>query len=362
MSFPSTVLVYEFFSGGGCPAGEIPVGLAAEALGMLWALLTDFRRWDGVRTMTALDARFEERVPRLNRKTLPADHVFSVSHYDHRKIYLSLLKQCDAAIIIAPETDGILAWLTAQAETAGIPVLGSNSSAIAIAGDKAACHQLFDIANLPNPATRTASFESAHQVAEETGCPLVVKPIDGVGSEGTYLVAHISDLPAVLASVRRITAHNQILVQSFAKGIHVSVSLLAAAGRSLPLSLNRQLIEAGSPFKYLGSEVPFAHRAGGSGVDLACSAVSLIPGLTGYVGVDLVLTEDAALLIEINPRLTTSYIALRQVTPVNLAKAISEACLTGVLPDRIPISGRAVIRKDDPASWNLTYKMGANPF
>ena len=90
--------------------------------------------------------------------------------------------------------------------------------------------------------------------------------------------------------------------------------------------------------------------------------MSLIPGLTGYVGVDLVLTEDSALLIEINPRLTTSYIALRQVTPVNLAKAISEACLKGVLPDRIPISGPAVIKKDNPDSWNLASKMGTPPF
>ena len=121
----------------------------------------------------------------------------------------------------------------------------------------------------------------------------------------------------------------------------------------LPLSLNRQLIEVGSPFKYLGSEVPFDHKACRIGVELACSAVSLIPGLNGYIGVDLVLTEDSARLIEINPRLTTSYIALRQVTSVNLAKAISEACLTGIFPDRVPLDGRAVIRKDDPGSWNL---------
>ena len=65
-----------------------------------------------MRTITALDSRFEERVPGLNRKTLPADQVFSVSQSDHREIYLSLLNRCDAAIIIAPETDEVLAWLT----------------------------------------------------------------------------------------------------------------------------------------------------------------------------------------------------------------------------------------------------------
>ncbi len=308
-----------------------------------------------MRTITALDSCFEERVPGLNRKTLPADQVFSVSQSDPREIYLSLLKHCDAAIIIAPETEAVLAWLTSQAELAGIPVLGSSSSAVAIAGDKASCHQLFNIAKLPNPATHTAGFASAHQVAERTGFPLVVKPVDGVGSEGVHLVTGISGLPAILASVRRIASNNQILIQSFVNGTHVSVSLLAAAGRILPLSLNRQLIEAGSPFRYFGSEVPFEHQVGGIAVELACSAVRLIPGLSGYVGVDMVLTEDSAQLIEINPRLTTSYIALRQVTPVNLAAAISQACLTGQLPDYVPLSGRTVIRKDDSASWNLTW-------
>lgn len=331
----------------------MPAGLAAEALGMLWALLTDFRHWGLVRTITALDSRFEERIPGLNRKTLPADQVFSVSQSDHREVYLSLINRCDAAIIIAPETDGVLEWLTAQAEKAKIPVLGSCSSAVAVAGNKAACHRLFNRANLPNPATRTSSFESAHQAAEETGCPLVIKPVDGIGSEGAHLVSRISDVSAVLESIRRVTLHNEILVQSFVKGIHVSVSILAASGRFLPLSLNQQLIEVGSPIRYIGSEVPFEHRAGGLGIELACSAVSLISGLKGYVGVDLVLTEDSAQLIEINPRLTTSYIGLRQVTTVNLAKAITEACLNGVFPVGIPFSGRTVIKKADPTSWAL---------
>jgi len=51
-----------------------------------------------------------------------------------------------------------------------------------------------------------------------------------------------------------------------------------------------------------------------------------VPGLRGYVGVDLVLgpnddgNEDW--VIEINPRLTTSYIGLRVVAKANLAEAM----------------------------------------
>jgi predicted ATP-grasp superfamily ATP-dependent carboligase len=353
MSSASTVFIYEFFTGGGCPAGELPSGLAAEALGMLWALLADFRRWGAVRTITALDPRFEERVPGLNRTTLPADEVVCALPIEHEATYLSLLKRCDAVLVIAPETNGILAGLTAQAEIAGIPLLGSSASAAAAAGDKAACSRIFRLAKLPIPKTRAASFISAPQVAKEMGFPLVIKPLDGVGSEGVCRVDCLSDLPAALAILCQVTSHERILLQSYISGIHASVSLLIAEGRCLPLSLNRQLIEAGSPFQYHGSQVPFEHRLGKQALGLACSAVSLIPGLNGYVGVDLILEKDLVQLIEINPRLTTSYIGLRQVAQINLAQAIWEACRKGVLPDRVPLIGQVVIRKDDPDSWGL---------
>jgi tyramine---L-glutamate ligase len=353
MSAMPTVLVYEFFTGGGCPEGPLPGGLASEALGMLWASLADFRSWGAVHTVTPLDPRFNECVPGLNRKTLPAGEVVCALHGNHEAIYNSLLKRCDAVLIIAPETNGILARLTAQAEIAGKTVLGSSASAVATAGDKAACGMLFHRAKLPTPKTRMADFASASRIAKQLGCPLVVKPIDGIGSEGVFRLDRVSELPAILDSIRKVTDHDRILLQSYVDGIPASVSLMVSNGRSLFLSLNRQLMEIGSTFRYLGSQTPYDHPARNDAIALAGSAVRKIPGLRGYVGVDMVLTDNAPQLIEINPRLTTSYIALRQIARVNLAEAIWNACRNGVLPDCIPLSGQVAIKKDDPASWGL---------
>jgi hypothetical protein len=360
MSSASTVLVYEFFSGGGSSAGEMPEGLAAEALGMLWAVLQDFRQWGAVRTITALDPRFEQRIPGLCRKTLPADEVICAAAGDHDEVYLSLLKRCDAVLVIAPETDGILSRLSEQAETEGIPLLGCSAAAVATAGNKAVCSRLFDLANLPAPKARTATYSTAAHVAAQVGCPLVIKPLDGVGCDGVCQLNSLSDLPEILALIRLSTGQEQVLLQSLVNGTHASVSLLVAEGGCRPLSLNLQLIEAGAPYQYLGSRVPFQHPLSDQALELARSAVGLIPGLKGYVGVDLVLAEDHAELIEINPRITTSYIGLRQVAPMNLAQAIWDACMTGVLPESFPLKGDVVIRKDDPASWsfrvNRTHK------
>ena len=54
-----------------------------------------------------------------------------------------------------------------------------------------------------------------------------------------------------------------------------------------------------------------------------------MPATQGYVGIDLVLgsAEDgsADVVVEINPRLTTSYVGLRQLLKTNLAAAMIEA-------------------------------------
>jgi predicted ATP-grasp superfamily ATP-dependent carboligase len=353
MSSAPTVFVYEFFTGGGCSPGKLPEGLADEALGMLWALLADFRIWGGVRTIAALDPCFENRIAGLSRKTLPADEVVSVSHGRHEVTYLSLIKRCDAVLVVAPETGGALSKLTSLVETAGVPLLGSSAAAAAAAGDKGWCGRIFRRAGLPIPETKEAGFAAASEAVRKLNLPLVIKPVDGVGSEGIFLLRNPADLSSILAKVRRTTSQDRILLQTLAVGIPVSVSLLVCGNRCLPLSLNRQLVQADSPFIYRGSRVPFHHKKSAHALELACKSAALIPGLKGYVGVDLVLSQNGACLIEINPRLTTSYIALRRVSRINLAEAIWEACMKGILPDRVPLEGQAEIIKEDPKSWGL---------
>ena len=66
--------------------------------------------------------------------------------------------------------------------------------------------------------------------------------------------------------------------------------------------------------------------------ELGQRAVALVPGMQGYVGVDLVFGEETCWLIEINPRVTTSYVGLRRVVGINMAAAIWRACRDGSLP------------------------------
>src|SRR5262249_61768670 len=92
----------------------------------------------------------------------------------------------------------------------------------------------------------------------------------------------------------------------------------------------------GGGSRYGGGGRPRPPPRGGRARRLARRAAAGVPGLGGYVGVDLVLgsaedgSEDAA--IEINPRLTTSYAGLRALARFNLAEALLAVVQGQALP------------------------------
>ena len=66
-------------------------------------------------------------------------------------------------------------------------------------------------------------------------------------------------------------------------------------------------------------------------IRLARRAIGAVPGLAGFVGVDLILGRECGCpidtVVEINPRLTTSYVGLRALARENLAERWLEAML-----------------------------------
>jgi predicted ATP-grasp superfamily ATP-dependent carboligase len=343
MVSPPKIFVHEFISGGGWPEGELPPSLVGEGYAILWALLSDFQSWGAAHTVTTLDSRLWPR-----RDELPAGEFVALGPSDYEAGFQSILSQCNAALIVAPETGGLLARLNTKILKAGVLLLGCTPKASALAGNKAACDRIFRKAGLPIPPTRVVRPTLASQAAAELGYPLVVKPLDGVGCEGLVLVNSLEQLQPAVETARKSSQRKEILLQSFVSGNHASVSLLASSKGILPLSLNGQRIEAGQPFNYQGGVIPYSHPAAQRALELAQAAARLLPGLRGYFGVDLVLGPEGGTIIEINPRITTSYIGLRQVLKANLAELIWKACILDELPEHVDLAGQAVFRKDDP--------------
>ena len=166
--------------------------------------------------------------------------------------------------------------------------------------------------------------------------PIVVKPARGAGCRGVALVRNGRELCQAIDVARDRRGKGAVLLQQYVAGAAASVSLLSDGSRSVALSVNGQAIRTLHAFSYRGGRVPFDHPLATRAAATAIRACEALPGLRGYVGVDLVLTRSEAIVIEVNPRLTTAYVGVRSALDANVADLALSAC-AGILPVPPPV-------------------------
>jgi len=93
----------------------------------------------------------------------------------------------------------------------------------------------------------------------------------------------------------------------------------------------------------------------------AQTVVEAVRGLKGYVGVDITLSKEGPVVMEVNPRLTTSYVGLRRVVNFNPAEAIVDAAIRRELPKNVQKRGYTFFSKVEVPSCTQiiaeTYKL-----
>ena len=316
------LLVHEYFSGGGCAGRRVPAPLLREGAAMRDALAADLARLARHRVLVTVDPRFP-----LRRRPAGVEEIAIGARQAGLRRWI---RPGDALWLVAPETDGCLERLAADAEAAGVELLGPSAWAIRQAANKARLAKRLGRHRLPHPPTRLiASPREALDAAREIGLPAVVKPARGAGCEGVRLARTARELLEALPRARRLGGASGVLVQRFVAGTHASVSLLCHGRRSVALAVNAQTLDP--RFAYRGGVTPLAHPLARRATAVARRACRALPGLKGYVGVDLVLTDSEAVVIEVNPRLTTAYLGVRAALDVNVAGLALAAC-AGRLP------------------------------
>lgn len=300
------VLVCEYVTGGGLsddPGAAPLAALLAEADLMAAALADDLMAVPGVQVTLARDVRLLP--PRVSATLL------RVSPGDPWDVWERALVGHDALWPLAPETGGLLERMTRMAGDAGVRLLGSTPDAVAVAASKRATAEALAAAGIP--VVTTAAPDSPPDSAHGW----VVKPDDGVGAEG---VRRIADA-AGLAWWRGTGAAAGMVVQPYVPGEAASLSVLCREGRAWLLSVNAQRIAIGPDgvFAYHGSGVGALARRADELRPLAAAVAAALPGLWGYIGIDVVLGADGPQVVDVNPRLTTSYVGLRRALGVNPA-------------------------------------------
>lgn len=260
---------------------------------------------EGRAMRSAIAADFE-MVPGVELIPFPDD----VPPAGHTDTFTRLAGAADWSLIIAPETGGELERLARLVLTAGGKLLGPSPDAIRTATDKLLLGHIWTHSGVPTPHQFTSD--------EPVRFPAVCKPRDGCGSDETYLVRSADELAALPPDPNR-------LIQEYLPGQPASVAFILGWNQLIQLPPTFQHLSTDGRFRYLGGELPLPPELAQRALEVGRLALSGGIGLFGYFGVDLVLGErDVA--IEINPRLTTSYVGLRAMAETNLAGALLDVC------------------------------------
>jgi predicted ATP-grasp superfamily ATP-dependent carboligase len=282
------------------------------------ALLRDLLQISNLTILTTHDAR----LPAPTQQSLVLSEVID-EKADRWKIWEECISHCDATWVIAPETDGILLRLTKMIEHHGKVLLGCGSSAIMQCASKETSYQLFNTLPYPTPVTYRRQAWQALHASQQLGA-WVCKQDDGVGAEDSACFENIDALNTFMQ-----TRQHSHVIQPYVQGQTASLSMLCKKGQAWLLSANLQKTERlashnleATQFIYTGSIVNGMVEHWQAFEEIAQQIAYALPDLSGYVGVDVIVNDQTIWLLEINPRLTSSYPALAEATDCNPAQLV----------------------------------------
>jgi predicted ATP-grasp superfamily ATP-dependent carboligase len=307
------VFVYEYLSGGGLldGDGEAIGDLMTMGLAMRDALTADLLQLADCATTVATcskaplpDGRAAAAVPESGEPPLD----FVARQADRH----------DCTWVVAPETDGLLEGFCRIVDPARW--IGCDAAAIHLATGKRATLMRLAGHGIATPL----AFAHVPEVDR-----WVVKPDDGAGAVATRV--HLNQDAAWEDWTLRSRQGVAMTIEPWIAGEPLSLSLLCGSEGAEVLSVNRQhiVVDGDGMLSFEGVEPNVmppddprmrALRA------LATQVASQLPGLRGFVGIDLVWHAHCGpVLIELNPRVTSAYVGLSASLGRNLAADILQA-------------------------------------
>ena len=241
----------------------------------------------------------------------------------------------DVMMLIAPECGGNLVSLLQLIQNGPwnhVRCLNVDSRVAATFSDKRATAEWLRTYRISTPETKAISdvrafgfLQRRTRIAEYC----VLKPRDGVGSERVNV---ISLGRAEFATLREDSheADTGWVLQPLIPGDACSIGLIGGGADrpTMILPAARQDVRnEGDQFRYYGGMVPCEAPLASAVRNIAEQVAAALGAFSGYLGIDLVVSTagngtTTATVIEINPRLCTSYIGYRALCEDNLA-----ACL-----------------------------------
>lgn len=314
------LFIYEHITSGALINEPLPASLAREGNDMLIAIVQDLAQLSNIELIILRDVRLEPLTNMINSTQIYCSTIDNKSSFQEH--YRTALNDADMVLPIAPETDEVLSNIQQQVLDNNKQLLGCQPSATQLTSDKYQCFQQLESFGLASPNTIKANEWPEKLFNSPSG--FIIKPIDGAGCINTLFLENKHKLETWLAS----HAHelNQYLIQSYITGPSLSLSLLSDHSNSLVLAINQQhIFHENGKLSFHGCTVNDSENSDFSllhASNLANKIHPAIPGLWGFIGIDFILHNGTPYIVDINPRLTTSYIGLRQSLNINPAKLL----------------------------------------
>ena len=325
------VLLFEWLTGGGLWLG--PTGLESagqllnQGVAMVSAVGKDLTKFVAVDLL--VDCRLTDADPSKHYQVTHAAanlselaglaKIHTVDSETTLKSKLrSLAQDTDAILLIAPETDAYLAssirWLGNQQCKLISPSL---DFVVATSNKNLLANRLIQhgFGALPI-GMDLKSFLSLSEQQQIAWFPLVIKPADGAGSEGVEYFETKVDVDTWLERNPAIGSAN-FRAEQFVRGTPASIAVVCRRDQEpIFFPAMKQVLHPQPVGEYLRSEDCLTHSQQLRAKYIAAKAIDCLPETTGFLGLDIVLGDDQTpesdRLIEINPRITMSYLPLSE--------------------------------------------------
>ncbi len=228
-----------------------------------------------------------------------------------RNTYLSILREmsssCDLCFLIAPPLELVQAYRVVSCEIAG-----PNHRLIYALSRKDLTLRLCEKLSVPVPDYEIVRDLSELETAmPELGTPCVVKPVDEAGCHNVTLVHSIDEARPVVRKILDESTCGVALITKYIPGVPTSCSFIVSRKGDILLEIaNVQIVRrAGSNFEFQGIITPAPPKIGEIALNTARRLIKeLRNDVRGYINIDLVVYRDRAYVLEVNPRISMSFI------------------------------------------------------
>ncbi len=219
---------------------------------------------------------------------------------------------------------------------AGVPILGTSSDAIDLAEDRNLFERLLNGLGIPKPAGRAVTdVESAAQVANEIGYPVLVRPSYVLGGRAMEIIYSDEELHRYMTYAVEVSPKAPILVDKYILGKEVEVDVIGDGTDCLLPGIMEHIERAGVHSGDSMAVYPPQTLSDGVIEQVTRYAIQLAEALEvrGLMNIQYVVADEKVYILEVNPRASRTVPYLSKITGIPMVGLATRIMLGEKLQD-----------------------------